>query len=129
MLAKMKDIESQISNYDQWQTTYTPLSKTLNFDMSLMMTKNSNNSTTVVESMVVPLEKVARLTDLNESNFKKFKNFLTALRSETNMEIIINHIELDIVKILQPRFAGQQIPDSDNCRKWEPAIFFSDCKK
>jgi hypothetical protein len=41
------------------------------------------------------------------------------------MEVIINHIELDIVKILQPRFAGQQIPDSDNWRNWEPAIFFS----
>jgi hypothetical protein len=80
----MKDIESQLSNYEQRQTTYTPLSKTLNFDMSPMMTKNSNNSTTVVQSMVVPLEKVVKLTDLNESNFKKFKNFLAALRSETN---------------------------------------------
>jgi hypothetical protein len=45
------------------------------------------------------------------------------------MEVIINHIELDIVKILQHRFAMPQIPDSDNWRKWEPAIFFSDCKK
>jgi hypothetical protein len=54
--------------------------------------------------VVVPLEKVVKLTELTEFNVKKLKNYLVNLRSENDMEAIIKNIDPDILNILKYRF-------------------------